>query len=313
MATVSPEFESILKKYEKQKINTYKVLELLGTNYVFNNYGADDTNDLYTQILNCGTQLFFNKEITNGNTVYHLKNANFCRNRICPMCQFRRSEKIFAQMFYIVQQLEPEYRFIHLVLTIPNVSGGIALQDAIGRLYKGFSRFYSYKQIKRAFNGCLRCLEISYNYDDDSFHPHLHCLVAVKKSYFNDSKIYLSYDRLRKLWSKACKSDTLLQIFVRACKAGDYEGVAEVCKYSLKPLDFGDKGKESQNINILLTLAVTLKGKRFLQKYGIIKEKFAEFFGDNDDITEDDEISSSGNIQEKYIYWDDIDMKYKGE
>lgn len=305
MTTLSTDFDSILNKYNLAKINTYKVLELLGTDYTFNAYGSDDYNEHYQTLLNCGTMLTFAKETVTDRNIYHLTSANFCRQRVCPMCQFRKSEKAFSEALKVTSELEDEgYRFLHLVLTIPNVSGGIALCDGIKKLYSSFNKFYNYKCVKKAFKGCLRCLEVSFNYDNDTFHPHLHCLIAVNGSYFNDSKIYLSYDKLRELWTKAVKADQLLQISVRAIKKGDTAGVAEVCKYCVKPLeleDTNDNNKNQQNVRVLLTLWHTLKGVRFVQKYGILKTKFKDI---KEDYLDNNFSRKENEFQSVSLFWD---------
>ncbi len=322
MTTLSKEFESILEKYEYHKRNTYKVAELLGGDYVVENFGRD----VYEKLVGCGTFLRFEKQQQEGGAVYHLKGANFCRQRLCPMCQFRRSEKMFAQMLEVVKYLEGEYRFIHLVLTVPNQKFDYELLQAIKILYKGFSLFYAYKSIRRAFKGVLRCLEVSYNYETNTFHPHLHCLVAVNKSYFHDSKVYLSYDKLRELWSKSVykaneklgynapflSSGGPLQIHVGAIKQGDYSGVAEVCKYCVKPLELDKKGSEEQNKRLLLNLWHNLKGTRFLQKYGVIKETFSLLYGSEaDEIESEEEINK--NKKGLFCEWDSFELKYRGE
>jgi plasmid rolling circle replication initiator protein Rep len=323
MPTVSEEFNSILNKYKKHKLDTYKVLELLGTDYTFTDYGADTEDKRYTQLLNCGTFLQFKKRNENGIDIYHLTGANFCRQRICPMCQFRKSEKMFAQVLRVVKHLEQDYRFLHLVLTIPNASDGVELQKAITILYKGFNTFLKYKKVRGAFKGVLRCLEISYNYSSYSFHPHLHCLVVVNKSSFNDSKTYLSYDVLRELWTKAvrstiaslpfgadfAKTDELLQIYIRACKVGDYSGVAEVCKYCLKPLDLDKTEDEYSNKRMLLTLWHTLKGKRFIQKYGVVKDTFKLLNCDDEDNLLDEELKEAVEIN---LTWNSDYQNYRG-
>lgn len=292
--------DSILK-YEKHKLNTYNVLELLSGNYLFENY---NTKELYAELLRCGTYLAFRTDMQN---VTHLVGANFCRQRICPMCQFRRSEKLFAQMMNVCSVMEEDgYRFLHLVLTVPNCAGGVDLVDTVKHLYKSFGKFKNYKETKRAYKGYMRALEISYNYEFDNFHPHLHVLVAVRKSYFNDTKAYIKQDKLAQLWQKATQSDKYLQVHIGAIKEGDYQGVAEVCKYCIKPLDL-EKGSELQNVRILTTLAYQLKGQRFLQKYGAIKDYFNEVVGndDYDDIENKDERM----FEYKYI-WNDKTMKY---
>ncbi len=297
------DLDNILK-YERAKINTYKVLELLGENYLFENY---NTTELYIELLACGTYLQFVLEVGDPQ-ITHLVGANFCRNRICPMCQYRRSAKLFAQMQRVTEVMEEEgWRFLHLVLTVPNCNGGVDLVNTIKYLYASFSKFKNYKVTKRAYHGYMRALEISYNYDNDTFHPHLHCIVAVRNSYFNDSRIYLSYDNIVALWQKACKADKPYQISIGAIKAGDYKGVAEVCKYCIKPLDL-ERGEDWQNLRILTTLGYQLKGQRFLQKYGVIKDYFNQVIGNDLDT----DIKDESKQMFEYTYnWDDINMRYQ--
>lgn len=329
METLSANFNSILLKYKKHKLQSYKVAELLGTDYTFNDLGADTLDSRYKALINCGTQLEFTKNLEGGKTVYHLKGANFCRQRCCPMCQFRRSEKMFAEVLRVVKHLERRYRFIHLVLTIPNCTDGRELVEGIKLLYKGFSNLLAYKSVNGAFKGILRCLEVSYNYDNDTFHPHLHCLVAVNKSYFNDTKAYLSYDKLRALWSQSvfkavgqlpydfdfmAGCPELLQIHIGSINEGDVGGVAEVCKYCVKPLEFenetNDNIRDMQNKRILLTLWHTLKGVRFVQKYGVIRDAFRELRIDDDNLI--DEESTEINAPKLRLDWDFNELNYKG-
>jgi len=318
---LSTKFENILEKYEKQKFNTYRVVEILGDDYTFTDFGSDTTDKRYRALVECGTQLHFQKNMEQGSYVYHLVGANFCRQRLCPMCQFRNAERMYAKMIKVIKHLESGYRFIHLVLTIPNSRDGSELIDGIKVLYKAYNMLMHRKKVIKAFKGSLRCLEISYNYDNDTFHPHLHCLIAVKPSYFNDSRVYMSRDEIAELWTSCVnksvksfkfteyiKTDTVYQTFVRACKPGDYEGVAEVCKYCLKPLDLHDKGKDEQHKRVLLTLWHTLKGQRFVQKYGVIKDTFKLLFGDDDE--DDEELEELDNSNKLFLLWNSEIQKY---
>lgn len=321
--TLSEEFTSILGKYESQKLNTYKVLELLGGDTVFNDFGGDTEDKRYMALLNCGTFLQFSKMDSElkGSPLYRLKGANFCRQRVCPMCQFRRAERTFVEASRVVSHLEEKgFRFLHMVLTIPNAETALELVEGIKILFKGFSLLKLYKPIRGAFKGFLRCLEISYNYETDCFHPHLHVLVAVRKSYFNDSKAYVSFDLLSELWAKAvrkaCSSSSIASYFdpsayevfsvhLGACRVGDHSGVAEVCKYCVKPLNL-EKGSELQNKRLLLTVWYTLKGKRFLQKYGVIAETW-KLLGCSDELEELQESETSTAC----FSWDVRQMKYR--
>lgn len=55
-------------------------------------------------IQNCGTYLEF-KRFKNNND-FKLYHANFCKCRLCPMCSWRRSLKIFGQVSRIMEELK---------------------------------------------------------------------------------------------------------------------------------------------------------------------------------------------------------------
>jgi hypothetical protein len=104
----------------------------------------------------------------------------------------------------------------------------------------------------------------------------------------------------------------LLQIHIGALKEGDYSGVAEVSKYCVKPLELDDEARDSQNIRLLLTLWCTLKGTRFVQKYGVIADKWRELFGDDSeegDSLQADEVTES----ERWFMWSDEQRRYRSE
>lgn len=264
---VYSEFESIEEKrleFEKYKQYAEQVRKLLQEtdNQLFEGKLSGNKGE---KIEGCGTRLFFE----GGKLVA----ANFCRERICPLCQYRRSMKLFAEMCHAAREMEKAgYRFLHLVLTVPNCKSGQDLEGTVNKLYKDFGKFWKQKDIKKAFKGCFRALEVSFNSEIWTFHPHLHCLIAVNKSYFTDSKVYLSYDKLRQFWTDCCGSDVALQINVSAVKEGDWQGVAEVCKYCVKPFDYGRD--RAAALEIITALGYTLKGKRFLQKYGAVSSYY---------------------------------------
>lgn len=254
----------------------------------FHDSDAEQTLEL------CGSTLAFT--IDDENTP-HLASANFCRKRICPMCQWRKAQRQFSNCLKLADILEARgYRFLHLVLTVPNCTDN-DLKATVNALYRSFAKFWKYKEIQRAFKGCLRCFELTYNYDTYTFHPHLHCLVAVNKSYFNDNKVYLKHNKIRELWSKANKSNELLQCSVGAIK--NNLGFAEVSKYCVKPLELNCE-KKAENITVLTALLYTLKGTRFIQSYGVIKEVLREI----KDADEAENCSSSSLDKEQmFVYY----------
>lgn len=271
--------------YTEIDVLTKEFLELKKKNDVIVNLLKDDflLSEKAEKISVCGDFLGFSPSVDTGE--FRLVSANFCRERLCPTCQKRRSLKMYANVLKVVEYLKTNVRFLHLVLTVPNCEGGEILTKTVKEMFKSFGKFYKYKDVKNAFKGCLRCLEITYNSDTGMFHPHLHCLIAVNKSYFN-SRYYLKYDTLQALWSNACKSDKPLQISVGAIKGDIAKGVAEVCKYCVKPFDFDELDFTTAQY-VLRTIGIVLKGQRCVQKYGVIKEAFKALDIDDDDDEQD--------------------------
>ncbi len=293
------DFEKITKEFEELKQLNNKVVELLHDDFLL----AEKAEKIAT----CGDFLGFGTSQETGEL--KLVTANFCRERLCHTCQKRKSLKMYANTLKVCSYLERyKVRYIHLVLTVPNCKGGTALTETVRNLFKSFGKLYNYSEIKRAFKGCLRCLEISYNAEVGTFHPHLHCLVAVNKSYFN-SRDYLTYDRLQELWQRACKSDIPLQISVGAIKGDVTKGVAEVCKYCVKPLDYSRLDPTSAQY-VLRTIGIVLKGQRCIQKYGIVKEAFKALNIDDDEETsEADEVITQSDVL--YFGFDKTTGKYR--
>ncbi|HAT4163561.1 TPA: protein rep [Clostridium perfringens] len=71
------------------------------------------------RVKECGTLLSF-KRIDE--ELKKLFKANFCKDRLCPMCTWRRSMKIFGQVSKVMDRAleDKEYRFLFLKLTVKN-------------------------------------------------------------------------------------------------------------------------------------------------------------------------------------------------
>lgn len=65
------------------------------------------------RVFECGSFLEFRVSESESN----LQVANFCKDRLCPMCNWRRSLKIFGQVSQVMNQMD-EYDFLFLTLTV---------------------------------------------------------------------------------------------------------------------------------------------------------------------------------------------------
>lgn len=96
-----------------------------------------------------------------------LTRANFCKVRLCPMCSWRRSLKIFGQVSKIMDYVEENhnYRYIFLTLTVKNCYGE-DLKDTLDLMTKAFNKMNQRKAFRQAVKGYFRSLEITYDKDE---------------------------------------------------------------------------------------------------------------------------------------------------
>jgi plasmid rolling circle replication initiator protein Rep len=186
-----------------------------------------------------------------------LKDANFCRCRLCPMCMWRRSRKVYQQVAKIMDYLEEhkEYKYIFLTVTFRNMVGE-DLPKAIDAFMESFKRMTNSKEFKKAAKGFFRALEVRKKYDREDYHPHIHVIIAVDKRYFekkDKQSGYMNHDEWMSLWRRCAKLDYDPWVDIRKVKEkvekiknenGEIEkvksvkgAVAEVSKYCTKSTD----------------------------------------------------------------------------
>lgn len=260
----------------------------------------------------CGTVLEF-KRFTDNTLKLH--QANFCKVRLCPMCAWRRSLKVFAQVSKVMDFVSNDYNFLFLTLTCKNVSGE-ALSSEIDSLFYAFNKMTKNTVFKKAVKGWFRCLEVTHNLLTDTYHPHFHVVLVVNKSYFKDVKIYLTFNDWVELWKNCLNVDYTPVVDIRAFKdssRGKGKEVAEVSKYAVKASDFlvkDDSGDiiERDTDNTVFILDTALKNRRLYSFGGVLRDVHKKL---NLDDTEDgDMINVSGDelredlefIIERYVW-----------
>lgn len=190
-----------------------------------------------------------------------LKSANFCRVRVCPMCNWRRSLKLFSQVSAITDAIlvEKKARFIFVTLTVQNVRGDV-LRETIDELNRAFKyivdkhqTFAPAKKLKENLLGYMKAEEITYNADRDDFHPHIHAILEVRPSYFRGDG-YIKQNDWTAMWRAALGVDYDPLVDVRNIKGGTAKAVAEVAKYPVKMdniLKIADKDKAAKALTQL--------------------------------------------------------------
>ena len=290
-----------VKPWRLHKQTTEKLAEC----YVFIGWDKKANN-----VQRCASHLEFLRCTTDEKHHSKLVDANFCRDRMCSQCQWRKSMRQFSVAVKVGHELrrqekdegKPESQFIFLTLTIPNVHLE-KLSDAIDALFAGWKLLRQRKEVKKITLGYHRALEISYNAKTNTFHPHVHAAIVVSPNYFNGHN-YLKQERWLEIWREAMRMPEITQVDVRKIrgKKGQDEitsGFAEACKYSLKywastlteeeqqrikkkakaiGVDFGMEGHIwlrntlEETANVVGDLASALHDRRLVQFGGVLRD-----------------------------------------
>lgn len=227
----------------------------------------------------CGDFLGFKPEADGGKK---LVKANFCKIRLCPMCQWRRSKKVFAQMSQIMDYIaqHEKCRYLFVTLTVRNCEGD-KLGVTLNRLSEAWDRLRKYPEFNASRKGSLvqgwyKAVEVTHNICHDTYHPHIHAIFAVAPSYFRKTNsYYCSFERLQEIWSQAAQLDYDPDVSINAIQERDPEAVtkaiAEICKYSVKSKDYIIPGDWEFSVETIRTLDRELHNRRFLSFGGIFR------------------------------------------
>lgn len=218
------------------------------------------------RIQECSQRLIFALQEANddGERLFHLTGARFCRVRHCPVCQWRRSLMWRARFFKVIPGLLGDYpkaRFIFLTLTVRNCPLD-ELRETIGWMNKAWKRLTDRKQFPAL--GWVKSVEVTRG-EDGSAHPHFHVVLMVKPSYFSHG--YLSQADWTELWKKSLRVEYTPVVNVKAIKGkGDEKGIfialCETLKYSVKEddLKFDKRWLQGVTQQLHKTRAVSLGG-----------------------------------------------------
>ena len=272
------------------------------------------------RMFSCADYLAFHKKEGGGMALH---DARFCRVRLCPICQWRRSLKTYAQMSKVLDIAKNKgYEFLMLTLTIQNVYGD-SLSDALDDIMLAFNRMSKYKDFKAAVKGWYRGCEVTHNLNPDSdwfdtFHPHLHIILAVKPYYFK-SKYYVKQDRWFEMWEKALQGKHVVRREdqrINKCFGGS-KSIAEACKYTTKAGDIIYEENWQMTVDTLAILDNALNKRRFIGLGGVLKDihKFLNLSDLDDDSdlihTDEETVDDEKNDDELIFFWNGYNQRYE--
>ena len=238
-----------------------------------------------------------------------LKGARFCRVRTCMVCSWRKSLMYKARVYKSLPQfLEdyPKYRFLFLTLTVKNCEIK-DLRKTITWMNQSFTRLSRLKAFPG--EGWIKSVEVTKGKQSDT-HPHFHCLLAVKASYFG--RDYLSQEKWCELWQKSLRVDYQPILDVQAVKAiTDLTPlVAEIVKYQTKPTHLIGQGLASDK-EWFLEYTRQIANTKALSIGGVFRDYFRELEKEPADLIGEDESDCSEYFGDLTFNWRRHEKKYR--
>lgn len=230
-----------------------------------------------------------------------------CKSRWCPPCALSLSYKRAFAIVGSLARLADHDRLTHAVYTTPNVTAH-ELPRAVRRLVLAWKRLHGQTggksrphEAARAIRGAVRNMEITYNRESDSYHPHIHAILDA--DHLDQAAYTWAWDLARaRADLPAVETLVYLSRLKPKPRRPKNDGVQPVCtipgtpatsrspedlpstalldaafevsKYAVKPADAaGDDGFPTADLALV---ALALKGLHVSQATGSIRQHIAD-------------------------------------
>lgn len=222
----------------------------------------------YSAMAHCGDYLVMLEDETR--THRKLDVGYFCRQRLCSGCAWRSAVKSAQCVSAIAAKLIEEGRVMCMAtLTVPNVTAE-DLRATIQHIGRAWVRLLKRTRYA-AWADAVRKIEITYNAQRKDYHPHMHVVLFVPKSYFKGGK-YVSQVQLLQDWREVTGQPEITQVDIRRCyDKGTSSAILEVAKYSAKASDY------AQSEAVCDTMYAALHHTRTMTYSGRCKELRDEY------------------------------------
>lgn len=244
----------------------------------------------------CGT--FLNFKVCPDCGKSFISSANLCRDRLCPTCAWRLSLKRFAEMCQVMNTISEANLDCagFLTLTVKNCKPE-NLKYTIQKMNEDWNRMLAGRKMKSLLLGWAKSLEVTYNKENNTFHPHFHIIVL-----FND---FLGEGETNKFfrnaWNKACRLPyepitdfrTIESKTESIATDNDkiFNAILETFKYSVK-----DSEMEDMPLQTFRDFVLAIQGVRFVSFGGIIRKARQGLGLKDTESDEDNEIELSRDI-----------------
>lgn len=137
--------------------------------------------------------------------VKDFKRTNLCKDKFCNNCKKVKQASRLSKFMPLINQYKEQNNLYHLTLTVPNCKGE-DLSLTIKTMFESFRRIVRYLALdlkikgldfeQYSYMGAIRSLEVTFK--GDSYHPHLHCILAFNNPLINDKYIENTYSNSKK-------------------------------------------------------------------------------------------------------------------
>jgi plasmid rolling circle replication initiator protein Rep len=279
-------------RFEERRAETDRFITL------YRKAGYDGYADRMNQ---CSTLLDFALDFEdNGVLTPKLQTGHFCRVRLCPICQWRKSVMWQAKAIKTIPKIVEDYpkaRFIFLTLTVKNCELA-DLRETLAWMHKSWTKLVKRKEWA-SVQGWIRSVEVT-RAADDTAHPHYHAILMVKPGYFGGSH-YVSQAQWSKTWQDCLQVPYTPIVDVRSVRPGKREkgsegvlmssAICETLKYSVKPAEClaGDSHRKLSNEQWLAGITSQLFKTRSIATGGILKNYLKELENEPEDLIHADD------------------------
>jgi len=248
------------------------------------------------RVASCATWLQFASSLDG--TQKQLRAGNFCQVRLCPVCMARRAKKSAYKLSQIMDYVEVAQgcRYIFLTLTVRNCEGA-ELGKTIDLLTKSWFKLVRHREFERAVHGWFRAVEVTRNAEVDTYHPHIHAVLAITPEYFDKKKnLYITQPQWRRHWQIAAGLDYDPSVRIsktRKKRTSDTDAPSlsaskEAAKYVTKDSEYIDeKLTLQQAARIVKVYTEGLYRRRLVAFGGWLKDAAKRFDADDLDMPAD--------------------------
>jgi plasmid rolling circle replication initiator protein Rep len=271
---------------------------------VMSHYAGSDFDRYAERIALCSQLLEFDLKAADNTSRLQLRSARFCRVRHCPVCQWRRSLMWKAKAYQVLPKVieqYPTHRWLFMTLTQKNIPI-TELRSTLTEMNKSFKRMVGRKIFPAI--GWLKATEVTRG-KYETAHPHFHCLLMVRASYFSHG--YIKQSEWVELWRDCLRLNYSPIIDIQAVKKDLNPAVLipELLKYCTKESDMvADR-------EWFLELTQQLHNMRAISTGGVLKEYLRELESESIELVKADRDKVEEE-QELFLFgWQHTSNKYK--